>query len=213
LKDAATLETTRAALEDLSAAYSEKVLGRRLSVLDIIETYPDITISLGAFLQLLPAMRVRQYSISSSPLWNPQRVTLTISVVEATSISGRNQPFVGVASNYLANLKAGDRVHMAVRSSSVAFHVPVDPTVPVVMFCAGSGLAPMRGFMQERAAQKQSGREVSKMLLFFGCRSPDQDYLYSDSDLAEWVKLGIVDVRPAFSRSPQDSENCRYVQE
>lgn len=78
---------------------------------------------------------------------------------------------------------------------------------------AGSGFAPMRGFIQERAAQKQSGREVSKAILFFGCRSPDEDFLYSDSDLAEWIKLGVVDVRPAFSRASDKSEGCKYVQE
>lgn len=71
----------------------------------------------------------------------------------------------------------------------------------------------MRGFIQERAAQKQSGRDVSKAILFFGCRAPDEDFLYSDSDLAEWTKLGVVDVRPAFSRAPEASNGCKYVQE
>lgn len=77
----------------------------------------------------------------------------------------------------------------------------------------GSGFAPMRGFIQERAAQKQSGREVSKAILFFGCRSPEEDFLYSDSDLDEWTKLGVVDVRPAFSRASDLSDGCKYVQE
>jgi len=85
--------------------------------------------------------------------------------------------------------------------------------VPMVMVAAGSGLAPMRGFLQERAVQKKAGRDVAKSLLFFGCRSPNEDYLYSDSDLKEWSELGIVDVRPAFSRAPADSAGCKYVQE
>jgi cytochrome P450 / NADPH-cytochrome P450 reductase len=162
---------------------------------------------------MLPAMRVRQYSISSSSLWNPRRVTLTISVVGGPSISGSEEPFFGVASNYLADIRPGDRVKIAVRPSAIAFHPQADPTVPVVMFCAGSGLAPMRGFIQERAVQKQSGRDVCKMVLFFGCRSPDVDYLYSDSDLKEWTEMGVLDVRPTFSRAPELSENCKYVQE
>jgi cytochrome P450/NADPH-cytochrome P450 reductase len=70
----------------------------------------------------------------------------------------------------------------------------------------------MRGFIQERAAQKASGREVGQMLLFFGCRSPKTDFLYSDNDLAEWTKQGVVEVRPAFSWA-EDSEGCKYVQE
>jgi cytochrome P450/NADPH-cytochrome P450 reductase len=213
LIDASTIGSTRTILESLIAAYAEKVLAKRLSILDILEAYKDIKLSLTSFLQMLPAMRVRQYSISSSPLWNPLHVTLTVSVVEGPALSGRGDEFLGVASNYLANLRTGDKVQMTVRSSSASFHPPADPLVTLVLFCAGSGIAPMRGFIQERAVQKQSGREVGKTLLFFGCRSPDEDFLYSDSDMGDWIKLGVVDVRPAFSRSPKDSEGCKYVQE
>ena len=194
-------------------AYTEEVLAKRLSVLDILEDISDIDIPFATFLQLLPSMRVRQYSISSSPLANAQRATLTISVLEAPAISGRREPFLGVASTYLANLRPHDKVQLAVRASNAAFHPPADPKIPLVMFCAGSGLAPMRGFLQERAIQKQSGREVAKSILFFGCRSPTQDYLYSDTDLKEWVDLGIVEVRPAFSRADDQSLGCKYVQE
>ncbi|KAJ7771297.1 fatty acid hydroxylase [Mycena maculata] len=214
LRKAATADTTKSYLDTVKAAYAEAVVANRLSVLQILEDHPDIVISLGLFLQMLPSMRVRQYSISSSPLWNPSHVTITVSVIAAPSLSAANkEPFLGVGSNYLANLRPGDRVQMAVRPSSVAFHLPSDPRIPVVMFCAGSGIAPMRGFIQERAAQKATGREVGKTLLFFGCRAPDQDFLYSDSDFAEWTKLDVLDVRPAFSRSSSESEGCKYVQD
>lgn len=134
-------------------------------------------------------------------------------MLEAPAISGRREPFLGVASTYLAGLRPGDKVQLAIRPSNAAFHPPSDPKVPLVMFCAGSGLAPMRGFLQERAIQKSSGRGVAKSLLFFGCRSPSQDYLYADSDLKEWIESGIVDVRPAFSRATGESSGCKYVQE
>ena len=205
-------DTSVATLKDLQANYADKVFTPRLSVLDILEDNKDIELPLSAFLQMLPAMRIRQYSISSSPLWNAQHVTLTISVVDAPARSGRAEPFLGVASTYLANLNPGDKVQLAVRPPNAAFHPPSDPTVPMVMVCAGSGLAPMRGFLQERAEQKKAGREVVKSLLFFGCRAPGEDFLYGGSDLKEWVELGIVDVRPAFSRSAGDSSGCSYVQ-
>ncbi|KAI0642932.1 bifunctional P-450/NADPH-P450 reductase [Trametes meyenii] len=201
------------ALQNLSANYAENVFKRRLSVLDILEENRDIDLPLSAFLQMLPSMRIRQYSISSSPLWNAQHVTLTISVIDAPAISGRSEPFLGVASTYLAGLRAGDKVQLSVRASTAAFHPPTDLSVPLVMICAGSGLAPMRGFLQERAMQKQAGREVAKSLLFFGCRSPREDFLYGEKELKEWSDLGIVDVRPAFSRSTGDSEGCRHVQD
>lgn len=212
LFDAAALDATRDHIEQLKANYTDAVLAKRLSVFEILETYPDIALSIGVFLQMLPSMRVRQYSISSSPLWNPTHAAITISVLDAPALTScRAPPFLGVGSNYLAGLIAGDRVQMSIRSS--AFSLPENPALPVVMFCAGSGIAPMRGFIQERAEQKAAGRSTGKMLLFFGCRSPQTDFLYSDSDLATWTSSDVVDVRPAFSSSSEDSEGCKYVQQ
>ncbi|KAI0693861.1 bifunctional P-450/NADPH-P450 reductase [Cerioporus squamosus] len=213
LRSAKNSSTSTRALQDLSANYAQKVFNKRLSVLDILEENKDIEVSLSTFLQMLPSMRIRQYSISSSPLWNPARVSLTLSVVDAPALSGRTEPYLGVASTFLAGLRPGDKVQLSVRASNAAFHPPSDLSTPLVMICAGSGLAPMRGFLQERAMQKLAGRKVAKSLLFFGCRSPNEDLLYGDSDLKEWSELGIVDIRPAFSRSTADSENCRYIQD
>ncbi|KAI0356058.1 fatty acid hydroxylase [Trametes cingulata] len=206
-------DASKAALEDLSASYADKVMAKRLSILDILEDHPDIQLPFGTYLEMLPPMRVRQYSISSSPLHDPQRPSLTVSVVEAPALSGRKDPFLGVASTFLASLRPGDMVQLAVRGSSAAFHPPEDVSIPMIMFAAGSGLSPMRGFLQERAVQKKAGRDVAKSTLFFGCRSPEEDFLYSDSDLKEWEELGIVDVRPAFSRCPEKSLGCKYVQD
>ncbi|KAJ7579303.1 fatty acid hydroxylase [Mycena floridula] len=214
LLDATTDDSVRSALENLKSNYEPEVLAKRLSVLDILEKYPTgIKVTLTTFLRMMPSMRVRQYSISSSPLWNPENVTLTISVLEAPALSGNDKVFLGVASTYMAHLRPGDRVQMTVRSSAAAFHPPQDPTIPLVMFCAGSGFAPMRGFIQERALQKTSGREVGPILLFFGCRLPKVDYLYGDAELKEWVELGLLDVRPAFSQNLDASEGCKYVQD
>ncbi|KAI0823976.1 bifunctional P-450/NADPH-P450 reductase [Trametes gibbosa] len=206
-------ETSTKALKNLLSNYTENVFKKRLSILDILEEHPDIELPLSTFLQIVPSMRIRQYSISSSPLWNASHVTLTISVLDAPAISGRAEPFLGVASTYLAGLAAGDRVQLSVRTSNAAFHPPTDLAAPLVMMCAGSGLAPMRGFLQERALQKQAGRAVAKSLLFFGCRNPREDFLYGDAELREWSELGVVDVRPAFSRAADASEGCRYVQD
>ncbi|KZT19446.1 fatty acid hydroxylase [Neolentinus lepideus HHB14362 ss-1] len=205
---------TKSKLEALLGDYKASVLNKRVSVLDVLESHKDIKISLSTFLRLLPPMRIRQYSISSSPLANPQNVTLTVSIVEGAPVPGhRDVPFLGVASNYLARLQPGERVQLMVKPSGTQFHPPSDLSTPILMFCAGSGLAPMRGFIQERAKQKESGREVGPMHLFFGCRSPEEDYLYAEDDIAEWVKAGVVDVRPAFSRASEKSEGCKYVQD
>lgn len=204
---------THEALKALLNEYSSAVLEKRLSVLNILETYTDIQISLSDFLEMLPAMRIRQYSISSSPMWNENHVTLTIGVLRDTSLADSKELFQGVASTFLAGLQAGDRVQIAVRPSSAAFHLPADPKKPIVMFASGSGIAPMHGFLQERAAQKAAGREVGAALLFYGCRSPDLDFLYAETDLNTWIAQGVVDVRPAFSRDSDKSEGCKFVQD
>jgi len=77
------------------------------------------------------------------------------------------------------------------------------------MICAGTGLAPFHGFLQERAIQAANGRPVAKSLLFFGCDHPDVDYIYCD-ELEAWQKAGVVDLRPTFSAAPEG--DVRFVQ-
>ncbi|KJZ78080.1 hypothetical protein HIM_02717 [Hirsutella minnesotensis 3608] len=191
--------------------YHEEVNVKRVSILDLLEQFPSIDLPLGTYLSMLPPMRVRQYSISSSPLADPTKLSLTYSVLEQPALSGSG-PYVGVASSFLSSLSAGERLHVAVRPST-KFHLPVDAEkTPIVCVAAGSGLAPFRGFLQERAAMVTAGRTLAPALLFFGCRSPGVDDLYAQ-ELAEWEALGAVEVRRAYSRASEQSLGCRYVQD
>ncbi|PTB40939.1 hypothetical protein M441DRAFT_58401 [Trichoderma asperellum CBS 433.97] len=190
--------------------YQEMITAKRVSIIDLLEEFPAVSLPFGAFLGMLPPMRVRQYSISSSPLVDSSKVTLTYSVLEQPALSGLG-PYFGVASNYLSSLTAGERLHVAVRPSQ-GFHLPGDAeNTPLICIAAGTGLAPFRGFIEERAAMAMANRKIAPALLFFGCRSPDQDDLYYE-EFAKWEGLGAVDVRRAYSRSCGDSEDCKYVQ-
>jgi cytochrome P450/NADPH-cytochrome P450 reductase len=189
-------------LEEMAGAqYEPLVLERRCSVIDLLERFQSCTLGFGQYLDMLPPMRARQYSISSSPLWKPDHVTLTVAVVDAPALSGAGR-FQGVASSYLAHLQPGDRVSVAVRPSNARFHPPADPKTPVVMICAGSGVAPFRGFLQDRAAQKLGGQEVGPALLFFGTNHPDVDYLYRE-EFGQWQEAGVATLLPAFSQQPE----------
>ncbi|OAK94348.1 cytochrome P450 [Phaeosphaeriaceae sp. SRC1lsM3a] len=213
LVDATRDEETREELSRLAdAAFTEEITAKRVSVLDLLERFPSVQLPLGVFLKMQPPMRVRQYSISSSPLWNPSSVTLTYAVVDQPALSGQGR-YVGVASNYLSNLAPGDKLHVNVRSSHQAFHLPKDTkSIPIIMIASGSGLAPFRGFIQERAAQIAAGRTLAPALLFYGCHDPSSDLLYSDL-LQRWEQLGAVSLRFAFSRKPDASEGCKHVQD
>ncbi|MEO8247926.1 MAG: cytochrome P450 [Burkholderiales bacterium] len=192
----------RQAVERLAGeeAYAAEVLGKRLSVLDLLEAHQSCALEFARFLAILPTLRARQYSISSSPLADPAQCSLTIAVVDAPALSGQGQ-FCGVASTYLAGLQPGERVSVAVRPSQTGFHPPHDPATPIVMVCAGTGVAPFRGFLQERAMQKAAGRGVGRALLFFGVDHPDVDYLYRDQ-FEDWERQGVVEMRPVFSAQP-----------
>lgn len=120
-------------------------------------------------------------------------------------------PHVGVATNFLAGLAAGERVQVAVRPTK-SFLLPEEADkTPLVCVAAGSGMAPFRGFVQERAMMLAAGRQLAPALLFFGCRHPDGDDLYT-VEMARWEAAGAVDVRRAYSRAPERSAGCKYVQ-
>lgn len=123
---------------------------------------------------------------------------------------------LGVATNYLASLDKGDKLHVAVRPSPAAFHPPLEPDrTPVIYIAAGSGLAPFRGFIQERASMLAGGRKLAPAMLFYGCREPGKDDLYAD-ELAEWEKDGVLTIHRAYSRTPKlgcGPDGSKYVQD
>ena len=189
--------------------YQGEVLTKRISLIDLLERFPACDMDLGAYLAAMPPMRARQYSISSSPLADPSQCTLTVAVLDAPALSGQGRR-LGSASNFLARLAPGARLPVAVRASQGSFRAPNDRGRPLVLVCAGTGIAPFRGFLQDRLIAKGQGETVGPALLFFGMRHPEVDYLYRD-ELAEWERAGIVALRPAFSRFPQGA--VRYVQD
>jgi cytochrome P450/NADPH-cytochrome P450 reductase len=134
------------------------------------------------------------------------------------SLADPEKRYTGVATSYLSSLVKGDKLLVSVRPSHTAFRLPeenkMDKT-PIICVGAGSGLAPFRGFIQERAALMAKGRQLGPALLFFGCRGPQIDDLYRE-ELDKWQELGAVDVRRAFSRvesEEADAHGCKHVQD
>ncbi|KAI1486271.1 bifunctional P-450:NADPH-P450 reductase [Biscogniauxia mediterranea] len=209
----------REALARLAGAeYEAEVLAKRVSPLDLLERYPSIDVPLVDFLAMLPLMRVRQYSISSSPLEHESVASITFSALHSPARwSGQGGPHLGVASTYLSGLQAGDALQVSVRASHASFHLPAStsPSSPPLIFvAAGTGIAPFRGFIRERMrqqGQKLRGKQLAPAVLYHGCREPGADDLYADEAAAEWEP--VVAVRRAYSRAPERSGGCRYVQD
>jgi cytochrome P450/NADPH-cytochrome P450 reductase len=187
--------------EDSASAerYRADVLGKRKSVFDLLEEYPACELPFHAYLEMLSLLAPRYYSISSSPASDAARCSVTVAVVEAPASSGRGV-YKGVCSNYLAGRRVGDTVHATVRETKAGFRLPDDASVPVIMIGPGTGLAPFRGFLQERAHRKAQGAKLGPALLFFGCRHPEQDFLYAD-ELKAFAADGITELHTAFSRA------------
>ncbi|MEV6986209.1 cytochrome P450 [Sphaerisporangium sp. NPDC051017] len=196
---------TRGRLADLEAAYADEVLAKRVSVLTLLERFPAVSLPLPLFLEMAGPIRPRYYSISSSPLASPGRVRVTVGLVEGPSWSGGGA-YRGMCSAYLAGLAPGDVFYGYVRVPSPPFRLPADPATPVILVGPGTGFAPLRGFLEERAVTGASGPAE----VFYGCRHPEHDWLYRE-ELRAWEDAGVARVHTAFSAVP--GHPFRFVQE
>jgi cytochrome P450 / NADPH-cytochrome P450 reductase len=179
--------------------YRSEILGKRKSVFDLLEEHPACELPFHAYLEMLSVLAPRYYSISSSPSGDPSRCSVTVGVVAGAASSGRGV-YKGICSNYLAGRRAGETIHATLRETKAGFRLPDDASVPIIMIGPGTGLAPFRGFLQERAARKAKGATLGPAMLFFGCRHPDQDYLYAD-ELKAFAADGVTELHTAFSRA------------
>ncbi len=150
----------------------------------------------------LPALKPRLYSIASSPRAEPGQVHLCVGVVQAER---RGRVRHGIASAFLAHRAAVHGQILATIQPS-HFRLPADPAVPVIMVGPGTGIAPFRAFLQERAAAGLRGRSW----LFFGDQHEATDFLFA-GELQAWLAdgtLGRLDT--AWSR---DQARKVYVQD
>jgi cytochrome P450/NADPH-cytochrome P450 reductase len=203
---------TAAKLRDLAEnrdKFQAQITEPRVTVADLLLAHPDIPLAIEGLLALCAAIRPRFYSISSTPLENPGEITLTVGTLQAPSWSGIGQ-YRGVASSYLMGVAPGDTVLGYIRRPNPLFAPPADPLLPMILIGPGTGIAPLRAFLRERAAQKRAGEPVGRSLLFYGCRHPDHDWFYR-TEMNEWARDGLADVEVAFSSLP--SHPYRYVQD
>jgi cytochrome P450/NADPH-cytochrome P450 reductase len=189
------------------AAYRAQIAGPRRTLLELCEAHPDAALGFAEFLDLLPALRPRYYSISSSPSATAE-ASLTVGVLDEPARSGEGR-YRGTCSTHLAAVPEEGTVFCLVREPSIAFRPPENPHRPMIMIGAGTGMAPFRGFCQDRAALAARGVPVAESMLVLGCRDPEDDLLYAD-ELARWDKDGVARLVTACSRVPGYPN--RYVQ-
>ncbi|HBK46522.1 MAG TPA: assimilatory sulfite reductase (NADPH) flavoprotein subunit, partial [Xanthomonadaceae bacterium] len=147
--------------------------------------------------EALRPLAPRLYSIASSRKRVGEEVHLT---VDELRYQAHGHSHLGAASGFLAGLAEGDLAQVYVEPNE-RFRVPADPSRDIVMIGPGTGVAPFRGFVQERAETGASGRNW----LFFGARHFNRDFLYQ----AEWqdaLRRGeLHELDLAFSRDALES--------
>ncbi|CEG83510.1 hypothetical protein RMATCC62417_17416 [Rhizopus microsporus] len=172
----------------------------RRTITEVLFDFQPLEIPLDYILDVFPQLKPRSFSIASSIRMHPGRMELCVAIVKYKTNLKRIRR--GVMTKWLATLAPGDIIPGVVIMKGTMSLPPAD--TPLIAVGPGTGVAPMRSFIEERVAigTKQN-------VLFFGCRYHDKDFYYQDQWNAYQDKGQLV-LYTAFSR---DQRGKVYVQD
>ncbi|MGV9824588.1 sulfite reductase subunit alpha [Gordonia sp. NPDC003429] len=193
-------------LTHLSATGDHEALDAYLwgrDVLDLLNVDAALTITPDKLLAELRPLANRVYSISSSPRAHPGTVHVTMAAVRYRT--GERERG-GTCSTYLADRVTDGQTVGVYITPNKSFRLPADDTAKVIMVGPGTGIAPFRAFLHERAGRGATGENW----LFFGDQHAACDHIYAD-EINQFVADGVLDrLDFAFSR---DQDHKIYVQD
>ena len=196
----------QARLNGLLAPESKEVLAAFLydrEYVDLLAEFPSAKLTPQELVDQLRKLMPRLYSVASSAKVYPNEVHLTVAVVRYQT---NHRDRVGVCSSYLADRIPVGSSGIPVFVSHSHFGPPEDGAKDVIMVGPGTGIAPFRAFVQERAAPRASGRNW----VFYGDQRRAADFLYEE-EWTDWQKKGVLTrLDLAFSR---DLIHKIYVQD
>ena len=174
-----------------------------LDIIDVLQENPEAKFEASEFVGLLKKLNVRLYSIASSLAHHPDRVDLTVAIVEYESRGRKKQ---GVCSSWISERATENCDIPCFITPGKGFRLPEpDDDVPIIMCGPGTGIAPFRAFLQERKETNAKG----DAWLLFGEIHEESCYFYKD----EWEKFledGTLNkISTAWSRDQADKV---YVQ-
>lgn len=169
-------------------------------LLDLITDFPVGGLDVADLIAALRKLQPRLYSIASSPLVDAEEVHLTVAAVQYRA---RGRDRVGAASGWITAIQDGSLPVYVDENPN--FRLPVDTDQDIIMIGPGTGIAPFRAFVDERAEQGASGRNW----LFFGDQHFHTDFLYQREWQAHLKSGALSRLSLAFSR---DQAEKIYVQ-
>jgi sulfite reductase (NADPH) flavoprotein alpha-component len=172
---------------------------------DLLLQYPSAKLTANDLARNIPETKPRLYSISSSQRVHPNSIHLLIVLVDWKTKMGKLR--YGQATRFLVNAKIGDGLTVSIKPS--VMKLPESHEAPVIMSGLGTGMAPFRAFIEDRWYWKQQGKKVGPMILYFGSRYREMEYLYGE-ELDAYLGEGVLtSLRLAFSR---DQPEKIYIQ-
>jgi sulfite reductase alpha subunit-like flavoprotein len=166
----------------------KQIVDASASFFDICKKFPSAKPPLEQLLTILPLTKPRLYSIASSPFLEPELLDLTI-VINQWKAPGTGAIVTGACTKFIQSLRVGQCV--AAQAVCGTFKFPKEDTTPMVMVGLGTGIAPIRSFMQDKLYKKQKGIKTGPMVVFYGCRRYSEELFYKD-EWAMYEKEGVL---------------------
>jgi NADPH-dependent sulfite reductase flavoprotein alpha-component len=177
-----------------------KIYLEKANILDLLSDYPA-KMQIADFLNILPKIKGRKYSIASSQKSFQHELHLTIKTIR---YNYRGNLHEGAASVYANEFLPINGTVQFKLSPNVSFQLPKSAETPIIMIGVSTGIAPFRAILQQREAMLQTG----KTWLIWGNKYRDKDFLYRD-EILNFEKKGIIErLDTTFSR---DNGTCKYV--
>lgn len=192
--------------------------GRVVTVADIFDRFPSLRLNFASFFQIAPLNAPRYYTVSSSRRFYPDTVSITLGLKELET-----QP-VPRCSSYLSSRRPGeDTIRASFFKSTFVF--PQHDRRPIMLVSAGTGIAPFRAFLQELEHERQEEQQQQALdrlippispdtthrnaYLFYGCRSPEVDFLYGDEIHEAHEKRILDQLHVVFSNVEEQPKRVR----
>nr|XP_060630046.1 methionine synthase reductase [Anolis sagrei ordinatus] len=211
-----------------SSDYNSFIRDAGVCLLDLLHAFPSCQPPLSLLIEHLPKLQARPYSVASSNLFQPGKITFLFNIVEFASHVGQLRR--GICTGWLADLVAPilqsstkydgsfiPEISISSRPTN-SFHLPDNPSIPFIMVGPGTGIAPFIGFLQHRRMLRENHKDwiFGETWLFFGCRHKARDYLFED-ELKLFVEDGtLTHLNVCFSRDTPamvQTATPKYVQD